>query len=539
MNILFYIENYLILIIVISVIGFIMSCEKQNNNSNSSILTTDILNDYIEYFNETEMQEEETINYVSNADSYDFLKKEIPLFAAPDSAIESTYYFRWWTFRKHLKETPAGFVWTEFILPVSHDGNYNTISSALGHHINEARWMHSDNYLDQYIAFWLIRDRYMENSYHHSYSSWLSNAVHNRYLVNGDTVFLVSLINELDEDWLEWERRRGVPNGMFWQYDVRDAMEESISGSRTEENIRPTINSYMYGRAKALSTMAEMVGNDSLQTVYEERAENLRELVHEYLWNEESQFFEVMHEDGSLANVREAIGFIPWYFNLPYDDEEYAQAWLQINDEDGFDAPMGLTTAERRHPDFRSSGIGTSEWDGAIWPYATTQTLKGLANLLTNYENHPMTKNDYYRHLHTYAATHEWDGEPFIGEYYDEVTNEHLHGDRPRSVHYNHSGYVDLIINDLIGLKPQPEDDIIEVHPLLPDGEWDWFCLENVLYRGRNITVLWDETGDKFGRGAGFRIFADGEEIHHSDRLEPVVADLPPAQTWRDKSGND
>jgi hypothetical protein len=32
------------------------------------------------------------------------------------------------------------------------------------------------------------------------------------------------------------------PNGLFWQYDVRDAMEETISGGRKEKNPRPVIN---------------------------------------------------------------------------------------------------------------------------------------------------------------------------------------------------------------------------------------------------------------------------------------------------------
>jgi len=45
-----------------------------------------------------------------------------------------------------------------------------------------------------------------------------------------------------------------LTNGLFWQYDVRDGMEESISGSRTNKNLRPTINSYMFGNAGRLRT---------------------------------------------------------------------------------------------------------------------------------------------------------------------------------------------------------------------------------------------------------------------------------------------
>ena len=57
---------------------------------------------------------------------------------------------------------------------------------------------------------------------------------------------------------------------------------------------------------------------------------------------------------------------------------------------------MGLTTAERRHPAFRSHGVGTCEWDGAVWPYATTQTLVALANVLRNYQQNYVSKKDYF-----------------------------------------------------------------------------------------------------------------------------------------------
>ena len=103
------------------------------------------------------------------------------------------------------------------------------------------------------------------------------------------------------------------------------------------------------------------------------------------LWNAEAKFFEVRLEDGAFANVREAIGFIPWYFKLPEPNHGYETAWAQFTDEQGFRAPFGITTAERRHPQFRSHGVGSCEWDGAVWPFATSQTLTALANVLRDY----------------------------------------------------------------------------------------------------------------------------------------------------------
>lgn len=483
-------------------------------------LGTGKLKKYTQYFNS--LDSEDVKNYVSNEQAFDWLSSNIPLFECPDSAIEKIYYYRWWTFRKHLKETPAGFIFTEFITPVKHAGKYNGISCALGHHIYEGRWLHDQKYLDQYIKFWVLKDKTFAAPRFHAFSSWADNAIYNRYLVNQDKNFIGLLLPELDADYRKWETEKQLPSGMFWQFDVRDGMEESVSGGRKVRNRRPTINSYMYGNSVALARMASMFKNDSLTRVYQAKAKRLKAFVMDSLWSSRSSFFVTLKEDGSLA-PREAIGFIPWYFNLPDDKAGYAKAWNQLTDTAGFKAPWGLTTAERREPTFRTRGSGHGcEWDGALWPFATTQTLKSLSNLLNNYRHHAdVDEKVFFDELRKYAMSHVMNGHTYIGEYQDERTGEWLKGDDPRSRFYNHSGFCDLVISDLIGLKPRA-DNVIEVHPLVPAGQWSWFCLDHVLYHGKNISILWDESGRKYGKGKGLFVFADGKQIIHSARLKAV-----------------
>ena len=85
------------------------------------------------------------------------------------------------------------------------------------------------------------------------------------------------------------------------------------------------------------------------------KADSIKTLVQDKLWNTDHHFFETMRGDAS-AEVREAIGYIPWYFNLPDASSQYDMAWKEVMDEKGFSAPYGLTTAERRHPEFRTHG---------------------------------------------------------------------------------------------------------------------------------------------------------------------------------------
>ena len=464
------------------------------------------------------MEPESVINAVPNAAAWDWLQANIPFFECPNPDVEEIYYFRWWSFRKHLVRLPTGYAFTEFLTRPA------PISSALGHHLYEGRWLHRQDTLDDYVRYWLQGPGGGINPELHKYSQWLEDALWQRYLVVQDRGFLVPLLDTLVRDYGAWEAERQLPDGLFWQYDVRDAMEESISGSRTRKNVRPTINSYMFGNARAIAAIARLAGREGLARTYERKAADLRRLVQASLWDPAAQFFKVRLEQGGLADAREEIGFIPWYFNLP--DPGHEAAWAQLADPAGFRAPFGLTTAERRHPLFRTHGIGNCEWDGAVWPFATSQTLTALANVLRGDPQAPVTGRDYFDAFLTYVRSQHDDGKPYVGEYLDEEDGYWLKGRAERSRYYNHSTFADLLITGLVGLVPRA-DEVLELHPLLPSGAWDWFALDGVAYHGRNLTILWDRTGTRYGRGAGLTVLCDGHVIARAADLSPLVARLP------------
>ena len=65
------------------------------------------------------------------------------------------------------------------------------------------------------------------------------------------------------------------------------------------------------------------------------------------------------------------------------------------------------------------------------------------------------------------------------------------------------------------------------VDPLISANAWDWFCLDNVPYHGRSLTILWDRDGEKYGKGKGFHVFAEGKEVARSDELTGIIGELP------------
>lgn len=489
-----------------------------DKDAGAAVLRYDDYKHYPEYFNV--MEDENIVQAIPNSESSEWMKENIPLFDCPDKDMEEMYYYRWWTLRKHIKNTPVGYGMTEFLVNRNYSDKYNLIACAIGHHIYESRWLRDPKYLDGIINTWYHGNDGQPMAKMMKFSSWNPDAIYGRYLVDGDFSKLEKMYPDLKAEYARWEKEHRLDNGLYWQRDVADGMEESISGGRRTHNARPTINSYMYGNAKALAAIAAKLGKTDEQKLYEQKAEELKQLVQNRLWDEESQFFETVRGD-TIAKVREAIGYIPWYFNLP-DKGKYDKAWLQLEDEKGFSAPYGLTTAERRHPEFRTRGVGKCEWDGAIWPFASAQTLTALANYLNEEKNPVVGDTTFFKQMKLYEESQHHRGRPYIGEYLDEVTGYWLKGDQERSRYYNHSTYNDLVITGLAGLRPR-NDDTLEVNPLVPDGTWKYFCLDNIPYHGRNVSIIWDEDGSRYHLGKGMRVLVDGKEVGHSPVLTHLV----------------
>lgn len=510
--------------------------------ASGAVLKADDFRHYVVGFNQTD--NELYKQYVPNSAAWEFLKQKIPLLDCPDKEIEQTYYFRWWTYRKHIKQTPDGFVITEFLPPVGWAGKHNTINCPAGHHFREGRWLHDPQYLDDYATFWLRKGGTVR-----SYSFWIADSLVQRAAVTGDVRLVLDLLPDLIANYAGWEKERLDASGLFWQVDDRDGMEVSISGALhpRHQGLRATINSYQYGDALAIAQIADLAGQADVAREYRDKAAKLKQLVLAKLWDADARFFKVLPRGQEvLSDARELHGFTPWYFNLP--DAEQSVAWKQLMDPQGFYAPFGPTTAEQRHPKFAVSYQGHEcQWNGPSWPFATSITLTAMANLLNHYRQDAVTRQDYFDLLRIYAASHRlkrddgtvvpWIDEnlnPFTGDWISRTrlkswkngTWDAGKGGPERGKDYNHSTFCDLVISGLIGLRPRA-DQTVEVNPLVPEGKWDWFCLDNVAYHGRTLTILYDRTGAKYGRGQGLRVLADGKEIAASAKLEHLVGELP------------
>ena len=476
------------------------------------------------------MEDENIVQAIPNAKAWEWMTQNVPLFDCPNKDFEEMWYYRWWTLRKHIELTPVGYAMTEFLVNRNYADKWKLIASGVGHHIHESRWLRDSTYLDQIVNTWYHGNEGQPMKKLTNYSSWIAHSLWQRHLVDGRKQWYIDMLPSLEWEYNHWESTHTREGGLYWQADVQDAMEETISGGRKKKYLRPSINAYMYGNAIAIGNIFALSGSPAKAQVYFDKANDLKEKAHTKLWNENHQFFET-HRIDSSANVREAIGFLPWYTHMAKDEAKYAVAWLQAADPEGFSAPYGLTTAERRHPEFRTHGVGKCEWDGAVWPFATSQTLTAMANFANDYHvssGFPAgtiaLDSLYFAEMEKYMQSQHMRGKPYIGEYLDETTGYWLKGDQERSRYYNHSTWNDLMITGLCGLRPRA-DQTLEVNPLLPADKWDYFCLDNVLYHGHNLTILWDKDGSRYHAGKGLRIYVDGKLAGQRDTLGRLIVE--------------
>lgn len=472
----------------------------------------------------------------------------IPLFESSDRKLDQIYYYRWSVFRAHQRDLgPRGYITTEFLDDVSWQREpYASLNDATGFHIQEGRWLRDRRYAGDYIDF-----MYEGGGNDRHFAEAIADATYARYLVDGDQDAATRHLGAMKFVYGLWDDRYDFDKKLYWIEPLLDATEYTISsidasggkdGFRGGDAFRPSINSYMYANARAISRLAALTGDKATAADYAARAESLKAEVQKSLWSADFAHF-IDRYKVSNAHVkywdpirgRELVGYVPWTFGLPDDTPALAQAWKHAIDPDQLAGPAGLRTVEpsyehymRQYRYIKETGQPECQWNGPIWPFQITQVLTGLANLLNDYRQDVVTRADYARMLAQYTALHFKDGKPNLEEDYDPATGKAIVG-LDRSHHYNHSGYVDLVISGLVGLRPRA-DDVLEVNPLAPSDPADpnflkYFSLQDAPYHGHLVGVTWDADGSRYGR-QGLVVTVDGQEVAASPTLTKLTAPL-------------
>ena len=486
--------------------------------------TRSLLSEYVRRFNAGD--DELYTNAIPNSAAERFMLDNVPRFACPDKDVERTYYFRWWTYRKHLRWGEAG-GWrvTEFLPKVSWSGPDNTIVCPAGHHFREGRWLRDPKYLVDNARFWLANEK-AKNRW--TYSSWLFTGTCWLAEVSGLDDLPVELLDGAVSYYSRWEegfgrklwpasgggRMGGDGHGGFLSIDNHEGTEISLGGS----GWKPLMNSAMWSEAKSIAAVARRAGRAALADEYEAKAEGVRRALMEKCWNKDVGFFTTRSYEGVPGKVRELHGYAPWYFGVPVG---VAPDWSQLSDPQGFAATYGLTFPERRADGFKISYEGHEcQWNGPSWPFATSIALTALANDLHKRPSaegrrafDSLVRQYAEQHKLTRPVKEGWKVLPWIDENCNPDKQDWIartillrRGSkmRERGKDYNHSTFCDIVISGLVGFVPNGEKGF-SVDPLA-DPKWDYFVLENLRYRGHDVAI-------RYLRGKGLTVEVDGRTV--------------------------
>jgi hypothetical protein len=466
----------------------------------------------------------------------------IPFFETADAQLTKIYYYRWQVYRAHQRDLgPRGYITTEFLDDVGWQRQpYASLNDASGFHISEGRWLRDRRYAGDYVDF-----LYAGGGNDRHFSEGIADAVWGRYLVDGDRAGVVRHLDAMQHIYSLWDDHFDFAKRLYWIEPLLDATEYTIAsidasggkdGFTGGEAFRPSINSYMYGNARAISRIAALNGDAETTAAYAARADDLRVHVERDLWSAPlTHFIDRYRVNNDHVKYwdrirgRELVGYLPWTVGLPRDTPGNAAAWKHLLSPAELGGKAGMRTVEPSYPYYMrqyrydaETGRRECQWNGPAWPFQTTQALVGMANLLEDYHQSVVTRSDYMRLLRQYADLHGTGATPDLQEDYDPDSGAPIVG-LARSHHYNHSGYVDLIASGMVGIRPRA-DDMLVVDPLVPHdpaapGFQRWFALQDVPYHGRRVSVVFDADGSRYHRGAGLSVLVDGHVVAHAATL--------------------
>jgi len=529
----------------IALVGpFLVSSALAQTKSLNETFTVLHADDYHHYIDQFAADERDATGQ-QPADEWPWIAANIPLFDSSNKQFEEMYYFRWYSFQKHVEETPDyGFLITEWVHrpDIPHNG---VLPDAAPFHLGEARWLRNPKIAEDYARFWGS-----PGANPRAYSFPFAWSVDQVTEATGNRKLGIDLLPAFEANYKAWDDHFDSAVGLYWQIDTRDAMEKSIGG----DGYRAPLNSYMFADAQAIADFAWKPDDRALSALWETKAISLRDLIETKLWSPKDQSYEDLSPTADsgirkekrfkdpgtqlqLAGVRELIGYIPWQFYAPTPG--HAIAWKQLFDSSGFAGKYGPTTAERRSPRFRFTSDDQCTWNGPSWPYATTQTLLALANLLNGPAQPFIGNRQYYQLFANYVLSQhiklpsgrviEWIDEDLDADTDEWIAKDMLlakHKQVGRGNYYNHSGFADPLITGLIGLRPRA-DAKIEIHPLLPAGTWTYFAVDGLPYHGHLLAIVYDETGKHYRQGRGLMLFVDGKKLASRTTLGPLEAELP------------
>ncbi|MEV5503938.1 discoidin domain-containing protein [Nonomuraea fuscirosea] len=461
--------------------------------------------------------------------------ENVPYIDVPEPAIKKNIYYRWWLMRfNHLDADIPG---QTFQFPTSTEGvlGYNNaIALTQPMHIDDLKYLRDPIYA---YGDWLSvgqtskNGRFLDNpgdpeNWSNSYTQYIGEAAWKSYQIHGgQPAIAANLARYAEQDVKGQLSYYDTDNNKLIEYDwgaLTGNDADAVSFHWKPGRMDRAESAYQYSGALAAAQAYETAGNTAKATELRTLATQIQNAIVGVLWNPGRQLFEHrLKSTNEWVPWKEINNYYPFAVGAIPNTATYKQA-LRLFDDPAQYPIFPFYTANQA--DKAASGTGSNNFS----TINSTVQFRLLSSVLRDYPNEWIDATWYKKLLYWNAWAQYAGGNtqwPDANEFWADWNGSSI---AYRSwIHHNILGSGNwTVIEDVAGLRPR-NDAKVELSPI--DIGWTHFTVNNLRYRGADLTIVWDDPADGVvrypGVPEGYSIYVNGARAATVSALVPFTWD--------------
>jgi hypothetical protein len=283
----------------------------------------------------------------------------------------------------------------------------------------------------------------------------------------------------------------------------------------TEDHRLATVDqtAYAYKNFCAAVNLAKLLNDTADEKIYTRLSEQTHNEILSMMWDSVDHFFyDVQPITHQLAKVKATTGFYVFWARIAQPKNVSMINYVFNPKTFWTNYPLPSLPLDYEKYDALQK-TGWTYWNYATWPRTTCHVVDGVIWAAKTLDS-SLRKNAAML-FDRYTRMHFPNGDirrPNIGERYDPHTGSAF----MENLDYNHSTWIDLLMQHVAGITPSESDSLI-IDPV--DMGWQSFSVKNIHYRNHDIDI-------EFTREKGMIFYVDGMIKARSAVLKKIVINL-------------
>lgn len=295
--------------------------------------------------------------------------------------------------------------------------------------------------------------------------------------------------------------------------ETAEALYRLYYGTRDHRLATVDQSTYAYRNFWAAARLARLMEDTAAENRYTRLAEQTRAQIGSVMWDPQAAFFyDVQPITHQPARVKSVTGFYVFWARMA--EPQHLPMLQHLFSPTTFWTEYPLPSLPLDYEKYAAlQAAHWTYWNYGTWPRSTCHVVDGVLwaakTLEAAFREKAALLLDKYTRLHFPAGEVHY---PNIAERYDPHTAEPFF----KNLDYNHSTWIDLIIQHVAGLTPLAADELV-IDPV--DMGWESFSMTNVRYRNHDLDI-------DYTRGQGLVVRVDGEVRATAPQLQRLVIPL-------------